>query len=464
VFWQHNLGSFLKATTWCCTFGRFTVSFESFFFAMNRSAFGLSLLGLALAPLSGGCGLYVTTPPTPAPVPTPVPTPGPYPFDETQGVGLNGAPTDKGLPQNGATGLPTSFRAADVVFAPRSSTDTANYTPLLVLQSVNTDAKGNAILGTAEVNNPVRLAGVIVPAPNTPGYEEALQATRNWAQGQPVVVGAPGAPSLKVTPTPAPARGTAAGGTATISALPSGTALPLGTARGVATTSSVAYIASQPLDVFQDPKYPIDSENRRLVQAFFTSKGGGSAFYTPEEVAALNAEAAQSAAPGTGRTQTQAASPRLTVAKTSPPLIKAGTALSINRMLIRSGWAVVDLYSPTSFDQQAWLLDESYARKRRLGLWRYGVALQQRVPEVSTGTGALSTIPVTVGTTGTVPGGGKTRRGPATAASPRIRSGSSIARGRSSRAVLPPASTAPATGAAATSSGGSLGSSPSGSG
>lgn len=399
---------------------------------MNRFAFGLSLL--VLVPLSGGCGLYITSPPEPAPIPTPVPTPGPFPFDETQGVGLSGAPTNKGLALNGAPPLPTSFRAADVIFAPRSSTDTANYTPLLILQSVNTDAKGNSILGAADVTNPVRLAGVIVPGPGTPGYEEALQATRNWAQGQPVVVGAPGAPSAKTTPTPAPAKGTASSGTATIAVVPSS-----GTKGGAAIAPSTAYIASQPLDVFYDPKYPIDSENRRLVQAFFVSKGGGSAFYTPEEVAALNAQAAQEAA-----ANKQPAPAPLTVVKKSPPLIKAGTALSINRMLIRSGWAVVDLYSPTSFDQQSWLLDESYARKRRLGLWRYGVALQQRVPVVSTGTGAQSSIPVTVGGPGTpviaVPGAGQTGRGAVPAQIPRVTtgSGSSVVRGSSSTAVLPP--------------------------
>lgn len=401
---------------------------------MNRFAFGLSLL--AFVPLSGGCGLYITAPPTPAPIPPPAKKPLQYPFDATQGIGLAGAPTDKGLALNGAPRLPTSFRAADVVFAPRSSSDTANYTPLLVLQSTSTDAQGNVIpSGTADVNNPVRLAGVIVPAPNTPGYEEALQATRNWAQGQPGALGAKPAPGA------APVRGTTplaiasarpgqvgtARGTATISVAPPtgasrattgtrATAAGAAAAGSVAATPATAYIASQALDVYEDPKYPIDSENRRLVQVFFKS---------------VNATKA----------------------------VPAGTLLSLGRMLIRSGWAVVDLYSPTAFDQQSWLLDESYARGRKLGLWRYGVALQQRLPEISTGTGALSSIPVVVGASGTgaVASAGRTQRGSTPAAFPRVvaGSGSRVQRGRSNTAVLPPPSdaTAPST----TSSGSTLG-------
>lgn len=378
---------------------------------MNHFTLGLSLL--VFAPLCGGCGLYITAPPTPEPTPRPPKKPLQYPFDPAQGVGLTGAPTDKGLAMNGAPGFPVSFRAADVVFAPRSSNDTANFTPLLILQPMTADAQGNATVpGTADVNNPVRLAGVIVPAPNTPGYEEALQATRNWAQGQPVVVGAPGATPLPGTvPVPGTTR------TATATATPVASAGKTGATRATATISvvtpgagaratgtavPVAYIASQPLDVYQDPKYPIDSENRRLVEVFFKS---------------VNATKA----------------------------VPVGAQLSLNRMLIRSGWAVVDLYSPTAFDQQSWLLDESYARRRKLGLWRYGVALQQRLPEVSTGTGAQSSISIIAGTIGTpsgttiLPGAGTTRRGPATAAIPRVAagSGSRVQRGRSNSTVLP---------------------------
>ncbi len=391
---------------------------------MNRFAFGLSLL--VFAPLCGGCGLYITAPPAPEPTPRPPKKVLQFPFDASQGIGLVGAPTDKGLAMNGAPGFPVNFRAADVVFAPRSSNDTANFTPLLVLQPMNADAQGSATIpGTADVNSPVRLAGVIVPAPNTPGYEEALQATRNWAQGQPVVVGAPGVAPVPgatrvvipaATPVARAGQAGAARATATISDV-----TPGGRARATGTPAPVAYIASQPLDVFQDPKYPIDSENRRLVEVFFKS-GAAS------------------------------------------PAVPAGTTLSLNRMLIRSGLAVVDLYSPTAFDQQAWLLDESYARRRKLGLWRYGVALQQRLPEISTGTGAQSSISIIAGTTGTpsgtiaIPGAGKAGRGPATAAFPRVAagSGSRVQRGRSNTTLLPlppsgasaPTTTAPSLGGA----------------
>jgi len=381
---------------------------------MNRFAFGL--LALVLVPLASGCGLYITAPPAPDPTPKPPKPPLEYPFDPNQGVGLAGAPSSKGLALNGtgSPGLPTSFRAADVVFAPRSSGDTANYTPLLVLQSASTDAKGVVNLGVSDVNNPVRLAGVIVPAPGTPGYEEALQATRNWAQGQPVVVGAPGA-------TATPSQPVNARGTATISVVPVAGATSVATLAPGATPAPV-YGPSQSLDVYEDPKYPIDSQNRRLVEVFFKS---GKATKT----------------------------------------VPAGTLLSLNRMLIRAGWAVVDLYSPTSFDQQAWLLDESYARKLKVGLWKYGATLQQRPPVESTGTGALSNIAIIVGSgTGTakVPGTGTTVRGsaptptptatlapgatpiaidtPTPTPQPRLSSGSTVTRGSSTTSVLPPAS------------------------
>jgi len=413
---------------------------------MNRFAFGL----LVLVPLAGGCGkpLYITSAPDPDPTPKPPAPPLEYPFDPNQGIGLAGASGNKGLALNGTAtpGLPASFRAADVVFAPRSSGDTANYTPLLVLQSASTDAKGVVNLGTSDTNNPVRLAGVIVPAPGTPGYEEALQATRNWAQGQPTILGAPGATAapgvagapgatpaktaLPATATPTPIAGTR--GTAMISVVP---------AAGAAATATLApggapapvYGPSQSLDVYEDPKYPIDSQNRRLVQVFFKS---GKATKT----------------------------------------VLAGTSLSLNRMLIRAGWAVVDLYSPTSFDQQSWLLDESYARKLRLGLWKYGATLQQRAPVESTGTGVLSNIPITLGSgTGTakVPGTGTTVRGsapaptatatlapgatpvvtdtPTPAPIPRLPSGSKVTIGSSTTSVLPPASSTSAAPAASAS-------------
>lgn len=342
---------------------------------------------MGLLPLLGGCGsFYVLKGPEPEPAIVLPPTPGPYPFDPAQGTTLSGG-SDKGKPLNGvATGgvqtLPSAFRAADVVFAPRTSTDTANFTPLLVLQPIYLDAQNNVTsLGTTDTNNPYRLAGVIVPAPNTPGYLEALQAMRNWAQGQPEVInpaqlkagaGAAGAGATAI-PTPRPTVSPAARGTATISVAPSATPRP-----GAVGATPVAYIASQNLDVYEDPRYPIDSENRRLVQVFFKSVNGSKD-------------------------------------------IPKGTSLSLNRLMVRSGWAVVDLYSPTSFDQQTWLLDEAYARERKLGLWGYGIALQQRPPAIASGSGAGSSISVITGVSpapGAVPDAGRAVRGAAPTATP----------------------------------------------
>ncbi|RYG64386.1 hypothetical protein EON80_19330 [bacterium] len=58
----------------------------------------------------------------------------------------------------------------------------------------------------------------------------------------------------------------------------------------------------------------------------------------------------------------------------------AGTTLSLNRMLVRSGWAVVDMYSPTSFDTSQWTYDEAHAKRSHYGIWATGQAIQQRLP------------------------------------------------------------------------------------
>ncbi|MEO6907879.1 MAG: thermonuclease family protein [Abditibacteriaceae bacterium] len=91
----------------------------------------------------------------------------------------------------------------------------------------------------------------------------------------------------------------------------------------------------QKLTVEQDPQYPLDTQHRRRVQVFFMGREGG-------------------------------------------PL--AGQTLDLNRMLIRSGYAVVDLTQPTIFNTQGWLNDEQYARGRNLGLWGMGILLDHRLP------------------------------------------------------------------------------------
>lgn len=91
---------------------------------------------------------------------------------------------------------------------------------------------------------------------------------------------------------------------------------------------------SKTVEVEVDPRFPYDLSGRYMVQIFFTGRPG------PYE----------------------------------------GKRLSLNRMLVRSGWAVVDLHSATAIDLQAWLNDERYARTKKLGLWGMGIALQQRDP------------------------------------------------------------------------------------
>jgi endonuclease YncB( thermonuclease family) len=91
----------------------------------------------------------------------------------------------------------------------------------------------------------------------------------------------------------------------------------------------------QKLNVEQDGTYPLDPQHRRRVQIFFTGREGGP---------------------------------------------QAGQVLDLNRMLIRSGYAVVDLTQPTIFDTQGWLNDEQYAREHHLGLWGMGILLDHRLP------------------------------------------------------------------------------------
>lgn len=83
-----------------------------------------------------------------------------------------------------------------------------------------------------------------------------------------------------------------------------------------------------------DPKYPIDLDGRAMMQVYFK----GTAERTKD------------------------------------------TRFNLNRMLVRSGWAIVDLNAATSIDLQQWLNDEEYARAHKLGLRKYGIILGQRLP------------------------------------------------------------------------------------
>lgn len=104
------------------------------------------------------------------------------------------------------------------------------------------------------------------------------------------------------------------------------------------------------LEVEGDSQYPTDLQGRRVVQIYFK---------------------------GTGKETT-------------------GKKLNLNRMLVRSGFAVVDLHQASSIHHEKWFNDEQYARLRRdpndanpvlekrkpapLGLWKLGILLAQRPP------------------------------------------------------------------------------------
>jgi hypothetical protein len=74
----------------------------------------------------------------------------------------------------------------------------------------------------------------------------------------------------------------------------------------------------------------------------------------------------------------------------------ASTRFNLNRMLVRSGWALVDLHTPTAINLQQWLNDQEYAKRARLGLWGnqatldwvYRALLVPR-PRVTTGGGRI---------------------------------------------------------------------------
>lgn len=131
-----------------------------------------------------------------------------------------------------------------------------------------------------------------------------------------------------------------------------GIIVPTGNATGAQETIAViqTWIAGQDLDVDIDPVFPTDTDNKRRVQVFFKARDEP---YKDQR-------------------------------------------MSLNRMLVRSGYAIVDLYSPTSFDQNQWLYDETFARQNNLGLWKTDTfrQLQQRVKLPSTGSGSKSSVNV----------------------------------------------------------------------
>lgn len=129
------------------------------------------------------------------------------------------------------------------------------------------------------------------------------------------------------------------------------------------------------IQIEYDPRVPWDSEGRRMVQVYFKP--------------------------------------------TSGPYM--GQELNLNRMLVRSGYAVVDLNQATSVDLAGWLNDEVYARDHRtlddrpdpLGLWKMGVILGDRpAPSYkATSKPAKSTAPTAVAGAPGLPAGGPTGPG-----------------------------------------------------
>ena len=109
------------------------------------------------------------------------------------------------------------------------------------------------------------------------------------------------------------------------------------------------WTTNRKLTIEQDGKYPVDLQGRRRVQIFFPGGKGGT------------------------------------------------QSLNLNRMMVRSGFAVVDVFEPTIFDVKGWLNDEEYARTNRLGLWKLGIVIDQRQPPPSKITTTTTTTTKTPG-------------------------------------------------------------------
>ena len=131
-----------------------------------------------------------------------------------------------------------------------------------------------------------------------------------------------------------------------------GILVPTGNQTGAGEAIAIVqtWIGWDDFDVDIDPVFPTDTDTKRRVEVFFTGR--------------------------TGEFKDQ--------------------RFSLNRMMVRSGYAIVDLYSPTSFDQSQWLYDETFARENNLGLWKTDAfrRLQQRVKLPSRGTGAKSSVTI----------------------------------------------------------------------
>jgi hypothetical protein len=94
-------------------------------------------------------------------------------------------------------------------------------------------------------------------------------------------------------------------------------------------SASANWIEGRQLQVEQDPKYPLTIDDRKIVQIKITSKKG-----------------------------------------------EAEEVRPFNQLLVRAGWAFVDLSALTSFDFKSWLVDQEYARGLRHRKKGEGVNMQ----------------------------------------------------------------------------------------
>ena len=152
---------------------------------------------------------------------------------------------------------------------------------LVTVQSVTTTKKGTADVKQYGVPETMRLAGIVTPALGQPGYESTTKKVNEWLRGK------------------------------------------------------------EDLTIEQDPKWPVDLDNRRMVQIYFKPSIKG----------------------------------------------RESETWNLNRMLIHTGYAVVDMVSATSIDLQKWLFDEMFARqfvdpktgkRKPLGLWGLGIVIPAR--------------------------------------------------------------------------------------
>ena len=229
------------------------------------------------------------------------------------------------------------------------------------------DAAEGAPKGVA-LNNPTdpKLPKAFRTAVIVSGQELVLQPVLNVPDATPAPAVQPAAPQpgtqpgANATPAPAATPAIALGVADTLNPVRlAGIVVPTGNQTGAAEAAATVqnWTVGQDLDVQIDPVFPTDTDNKRRVAIFYKGRDGKF----------------------------------------------QGQTLSLNRMMVRSGFAVVDLYSPTSFDQKQWLLDETYARETGAGLWKTETFrnLQQRVKLAPrTGPGGQANITVEQGKVG----------------------------------------------------------------